>query len=167
MLLTDLMNAAEWEALERELSVAHNVSVNVYDPDGYMVTDFIHWANRVCPVVKENHQSTQAVCSIASQNAIAECRRKGESCIIACDAGFCKITTPIVVNGEFAGVLGLCGPLLEDEVETFYLAMLTGREEADLAVLAQGLQPISEAEARRLAGVLEARVAMLLASLKA
>lgn len=163
MRLLDIMNQEQWAALERGLSEQYGVSANVYDPDGFMLTDYIYWANRICPLVKEHHQSTQAICSIASQTAIAEARRTGKPSVISCDAGFCKIAAPIRLNGEFLGVLGLCGPLLEEEVESFYVGMLTGKDEAEIEQLAEGLAPIGQEKVAELVRLLEEATAGVLA----
>ncbi len=160
--LLEIMDEEAWVALEEEIHGQTGANVAVYRPDGFHLTTFVAWANKVCPLIKSQSQSTAAICSTAVQHSLATVRKIGTSAVLSCDAGFCRICVPIASNGDFLGLLGICGLLLDEDVESFYVAKLTGQHEDEVERLAASACRITVEEAKTLRLYLEDKVRSVL-----
>ena len=162
MKLTDLLSSEGWAQFEKELFERYAMNCTVYDTTGVGITGKPRWCNRLCPEIKANPDSLAAICAPGNQNFMAQARQTARPVIGECDAGLVKIAVPIFVNGDFLGTAGGCGRLPEGgEVETFLIEKTTGLDEARIRELCEGIQPISEQEAREMAEYIEARIARI------
>jgi ligand-binding sensor protein len=159
MKMINLLSKEDWKSLEEEFHRQTGLDTNVYDSDGFTFTGLKQWANKLCPVIKANPESLQAVCSVAHQNMAQQAKQTGRTVIEECDIGLVKICVPVMLGNEFIGAVGGCGLLMEGgEVETFMVHKLTGMDESKVEKLAAGIKTISEAGAREVAEEIEARV---------
>jgi len=162
MKLTDLLSSEGWAQFEKELFERYAMNCTVYDTTGVGITGKPRWCNRLCPEIKANPDSLAAICAPGNQNFMAQARQTAKPVIGECDAGLVKIAVPIFVNGDFLGTAGGCGRLPEGgEVETFLIEKTTGLDEARIRERCEGIQPISEQEAREMAEYIEARIARI------
>lgn len=159
MKMINLLSKEDWKSLEEEFHRQTGLDTNVYDSEGFTFTGLKQWANKLCPVIKANPESLQAVCSVAHQNMAQQAKQTGRTVIEECDIGLVKICVPVMLGNEFIGAVGGCGLLMEGgEVETFMVHKLTGMDESKVEKLAAGIKTISEAGAREVAEEIEARV---------
>jgi len=151
MKLTDVAPLEKWVALEKDIHQRTGLDVNVFDIQGYRVSDFKNWANRLCPEIKATDKGQSFICAPAHMNIAAQARRSGQAAIEECDAGLIKMVVPIFVNEEFVGAVGACGFLLDDgEVDGFLINKMTDIDEARVETLSQGIQSITTQKARSL-----------------
>ena len=120
MKLTDIAPLKKWLELEQKINKRSGLNASVFDIDGVRITNFIKWANKLCPVIKADKKGQDYICAVAHQNIAVQAKRTHKAVIEECDAGLMKLVVPIFVNGEFLGVAGGCGYVLGDgEVDTF------------------------------------------------
>ena len=149
MELTDVAPLETWRELEQEINKRSGMNASVFNVDGIRITNFVKWANHLCPVVKGNEKGQSYICAVAHQNLAAQAAKTHQPVIETCDAGMMKLVVPIFVNGDFLGVAGGCGCLLQKEdLDTFMIYKTTGINEEKLANLAEDipLMTLDEAE---------------------
>ncbi len=163
MKMTDLKSIEEWEEFERKINERFGINGVTYDAEGTHVTSQNIWANKLCPVIKENKASLQAICSVAHQNANLEVVRGRKPVVMECDAGFLKIGLPVFVEEELLGLVGGCGLLADEgEVETFLVGMAVGLDEKEIEELARNAARMSDEQVKAFIGYLEEQVAEIL-----
>jgi len=163
MHMIDLKSVEEWEEFEREIHRLHRINGVTYDAEGAHLTSQNIWANRVCPVIKENPGSLQAICSVAHQNAGLQVLRERKPAVVECDAGFLKICVPVWNKDDLLGVVGGCGLLAEEgEVEAFLVGMATGVDEETIEELAIGAPRMSDEQVKDFIRYLEEQVAEIM-----
>lgn len=159
MELTDILSKEEWEEFEKELFDRFRMNCTVFNQSGIGVTGKPNWCNRLCPEIKGNPNSLAAICAPGNQFFMAEAKRLGESVISECDAGLVKIAVPIFVDDVFLGTAGGCGRLSQGgEVDSFMIEKAMGRDEQEIAALCEGIESVTEEEAREMADFIEKRV---------
>ncbi len=159
MTLTDLCSIDKWTELERKITQLSNLDANVFGPDGYRITDYKHWANRLCPAVKDTDKGQSFICAVAHMNLAAQARRTGKTVIDACDAGLVKMVVPVFYEGEFLGAVGACGLLSgEDEVDDFLINKVTGIDEETIRELSGDLARISSDRLDAVSAVIQAEI---------
>jgi ligand-binding sensor protein len=167
MLMTDILPKEAWQALEQEIHERFGLNGRAYDDKGFTFTGHVTWGNRLCPAIKAQPQGVSAICSVAHQAIAAEVRSTGRPVLSECDAGLLKICVPVMVDGEFVGVVGGCGRLpAEGEVDAFMVEKSAGIRQAEVQDLASGIKPLASAEAEAIAGELQGRMAAAVAAFK-
>lgn len=160
MLMTDLLTKDQWMDLEKVLHDDWGVNACAYDAKGMTFTGFKNFVNPLCKEIKSYPEGIQAICSVAHQHMAQLAQTSGESVIEQCDAGLLKICTPVVVDGEFVGIVGGCGRVPDDgEVETFTIHKAINVELDTVANLAKDVPVITMEKARDMAEFLEGFVA--------
>ncbi len=168
MQMTDLMPVEGWLALEQEIHQRYGLNARVYDDKGFTFTGSLTWCNRICPAIKAKPQGVQAICSVAHMAMAAEARQGGGPVVGECDAGLLKISVPVLVDGEFIGVVGGCGRLLDEgEVDPYMVEMSAGIPEAEVTELCTDLTAMTSAEAEAAAEEIKARVDAIIAEYRA
>ena len=152
MQLTDLQPLEKWIELEKEIYSRSGLDASVFDTDGIRITGYKKWANKLCPVIKDNPKGQTFICSTAHQNIAAMAEKTKKPVIEECDAGMVKIVVPIFADGQFIGAIGACGLLLgeEGEIETFLIGKTIDMDEGELEKLAEGIGPLSMEQAEEL-----------------
>jgi len=157
--LTELQSKEDWLELEKDIHSRWGLDVNVFNPDGFRITDFKRWANDLCPAIKAIDKGQSFICAVAHMNVSAMARRSGKPVIEECDAGFVKIVVPIFVGEEFIGAVGACGYLPEDgEVDSFLINKITGMEEEKIERLAASAKTISRQEIDKMVAYVQQRI---------
>lgn len=107
------------------------------------------------------------ICAVAHQNLAAQAAKTHQPVIETCDAGMMKLVVPIFVNGDFLGVAGGCGCLLQKEdLDTFMIYKTTGINEEKLANLAEDIPLMTLDEAESGAVYIENEINRLLQTYK-
>ncbi len=144
MKLEDVLAVEKWQDLAKELHERYGMNGAVSNREGFIIHSNVGWANEVCPLIKGNPQS-RVVCASVQQNMIKEAKETKSPVIGECDIGFTKFVLPIFYQGEFLGVAGGCGVLLEgNELDTFYIAKLLGKDEKEVQAMVSEIKPISQ-----------------------
>lgn len=160
MEMTDLLPAAAWAELEQDIHQRFGVNAHVYNAKGSPFTGYVTWGNRLCPALRQNKSAATSICAVVNQAVGAEVRESGRSSVTDCDAGLMVICTPVVVGGEFVGMVGGCGGLRDGaEPESFLLEKSAGLSEEQVAELCSDMRQYSEDEAQGIARYIEGRVA--------
>lgn len=121
MELTDVASLETWRELEQEINKRSGMNASVFNADGIRITNFVKWANNLCPVIKGNEKGQNYICAVAHQNIAAQAAKIHEPVIDTCDAGMMKLVVPIFVNGDFLGIAGGCGCLeKQGDIDTFF-----------------------------------------------
>lgn len=159
MKLTDILPLEKWIELEMEINRISGLDTNVFNTDGYRITDIKNWANRLCPAIKATDKGQSFICAVAHMNLSAQAMQTGESIIEECDAGLVKIVVPIFVKDEFLGAVGACGFLLDDgEVDSFLINKTTEIDEKETENLSEGIPSISTEKAESLAKIIKEKI---------
>ena len=168
MKLTDLLPLEEWVAFEQELHQRFGLDTNVFDINGYRISEFKQWANQLCPAIKATDKGQSFICAVAHMNVATQAMQSKAAVIEECDAGLVKIVIPIFVQDEFVGAVGACGALLDDgDVEPFLIEKITEIDEKDIERWATGLSQITTSEAEELCAFVEQRLATLIEAYEA
>jgi len=109
MNLTDIAPLERWMKLENDINARSGMDANVFDIKGYRISPQKHWANRLCPAIKETDKGQSFICAPAHMNLAAQAMRGRATVIEECDAGMIKLVVPIFVGEEFIGAVGACG----------------------------------------------------------
>ena len=126
MKLTELAPLERWMELENDIHARSGMDVNVFDTKGYRISPQKHWANELCPAIKDTDKGQSFICAPAHMNIAAQAMRSGETVIEECDAGMIKLVVPIFAGGEFVGAVGACGMKFEDgDVDAFLVNKMT------------------------------------------
>jgi ligand-binding sensor protein len=159
MEMTDILPAKEWAKLEQDIYDRYGVSAHAHNKDGAPFTGRELWGNRLCPALRKIPGAGTGICAVVNQAVRAEARQTGKSVITECDAGLMLIAVPVIVDGEFLGMLGGCGGLCDGaEPESFLVEKLTGMSEEQVAELASDMRRYSEEDAQAIARDIEERV---------
>ncbi len=165
MKLTELAPLERWMELESDINARSGMDANVFDTKGYRISSQKHWANELCPAIKDTDKGQSFICAPAHMNIAAQAMRSGETVIEECDAGMIKLVVPIFAGGEFVGAVGACGMRFEDsEVDAFLVNKMTDIAEERVESLAAGVPSITRAKAEELGRYVRARVDEILSS---
>ena len=160
MELTDILSTEEWSQFEKELFDLFKLNWAIYDTSGASITGRPNWCNDLCPKIKANTNSLAVICAPANQYFMAQAKQTRKAVIGECDAGFIKIAVPIFLAGEFLGTTGGCGRIPKGgEVETFMIHKSSGLSQTEIAALCQGMDSVTEDQAREMADFIEKRIA--------
>ncbi len=144
MQLTELFPLEKWIALEKNIHQRSGLDSNVFNIQGYRITGYKQWANRLCPVVKDSDKGQSFICAVAHMNIAAQAQREKKAVIEACDAGLVKVVVPIFFGDEFMGTVGACGLLTDDgEVDGFMINRTIGIAENEIEQLSGDIGVIS------------------------
>jgi ligand-binding sensor protein len=159
MKLEDVAPLEKWIDLEVEIHQQTGLDVNVFNVEGYRITEFKKWANNLCPEIKATDKGQSFICAPAHMNIAAAAMRTKEPAIQECDAGLIKMVVPIFVKDEFIGAVGACGFLLDDgEVDSFLVYKMADIDEEKVENLAKGIQAITTAKAQSLSQYIKGQI---------
>jgi len=165
MKLTDIAPLERWMELENDINARSGMDANVFDTKGYRISPQKHWANELCPAIKDTDKGQSFIFAPAHMNLAAQAARAGETVIEECDAGMIKLVVPIVADGEFIGAVGACGMRFEDsEVDAFLVNKMTDIDEDRVEFLAAGVPTITREAAEELGRYIRKRVEAILDS---
>lgn len=165
MKLTEIAPLERWMELENDINARSGMDANVFDTRGYRISPQKHWANALCPAIKDTDKGQSFICAPAHMNIAAEAARAGETVIEECDAGMIKLVVPIFVRGEFVGAVGACGMCFEDsEIDAFLVNKMTDIDEDRVESLAAGVPTITREAAEELGRYIRKRVEAILDS---
>ena len=159
MELTDIAPLENWRELEQRINERSGLNASVFNVDGIRITDFVKWANNLCPAIKATEKGQSYICSVAHQNLAAQAAKTRKPVIESCDAGMLKLVVPIFVNGDFLGVAGGCGCLEpKEDIDTFMINKTTGISAEKLARLSEDIPLMTPNVAAFHAGYIENEV---------
>ena len=165
MKLTDLAPLDKWVELEIYVHEKSGLDVNVFDTNGYRISELKNWANRLCPEIKATDKGQSFICAPAHMNIAAQARRSGKPAIEECDAGMLKLVVPIFFDDEYIGAVGACGFLLDNgEVDRFLVNKMTDISENQVERLADGIPVITTEEAENLARYITVQLSGIVAN---
>ncbi len=151
MKLTDILPLENWMELEREIHERSGLDVNVFNIDGFRISDYKQWVNRLCPAIKADDRGQSFICAVAHMNIAGMAKRSKRPAIVECDAGLLKMVVPIFVKGEFIGAVGACGVLLDDgEIDSFTINRTIDMDETEIEGLSNDIKSITSEEAEDL-----------------
>ncbi|MGD9055830.1 MAG: PocR ligand-binding domain-containing protein [Desulfobacterales bacterium] len=149
MKLTDIASLEKWLELEQKINERSGLNASVFDVAGVRITEFKRWANKLCPIIKADEKGQNYICAVAHQNIAAQAERTQQPVISECDAGLMKLVAPIFVNGQFLGVAGGCGHILENgEVDSFMVNKTVGIDEEKLKDLSADIPVMTMEQAQ-------------------
>ena len=149
MKLTDIAPEEKWKELEEEINRRSGLDANLFNIEGYRISDCKNWANKLCPEIKATDKGQSFICAPAHMNIAVQAMKTQKAVTEECDAGLVKIVVPIFVDEEFVGAVGACGFLLDDgEVDSFLINKMTDIEEKKIAKLSAGIPSITSEEAK-------------------
>ena len=151
MKLTDVAPLQRWVELEKDIHQKSGLDVNVFNTEGYRISDFKKWANNLCPEIKATDKGQSFICAPAHMNIATLAMRSKQPVIEECDAGMIKLVVPIFVRDEFIGSVGACGFLLDDgEIDSFLVNKMTDINEDTVEQLSDGISSITTENAEKL-----------------
>lgn len=157
--LTDILPLEKWMEIEKDINEKSGLDVNVFNPNGYRITDFKSWANNLCPAIKDTDKGQSFICAVAHMNVAAIARNTRNAVIEECDAGLVKMVVPIIVNDEFVGAIGACGALLDDgEADEFLINKITEIDEEKIQNLAGSIKSISSEKAGEIVKYIKGKI---------
>jgi len=163
MKLTDVAPLNIWVELEQKINERSGLNASVFNVDGVRITDFKKWANKLCPVIKADEKGQDYICAVAHQNLAAEAKHSRQPVIAECDAGMMKLVVPIFLNGEFLGVAGGCGYILENgEVDTFMVNKTIGIAEEKLMNLSDDIPVMTPEQAESHAKFIQVEIKQII-----
>jgi ligand-binding sensor protein len=164
MKLTDIAPLERWKELEQDIHARTGMDANVFDTEGYRVSEVKNWANRLCPAIKDTDKGQSFICAPAHMNIAVQAMRSRQPVVEECDAGMVKLVVPIFFAGQFVGAVGACGMRFEDgEVDSFLVTKMTDIEEETVTSLAEGVPAITRGKTEELSRYIQRRVAEILA----
>lgn len=167
MKLTDIMPIEKWVELEKDISSNYRLNAGVFDKDGNKITQYVSWANRLCPVVKGNEKGRSFICAVANQNMIGQAMQTKKPVSEECDAGLVKLVLPIFMDDEFLGIAGGCGRLLDtSEVDSFLVNKLTDIDQKEIENLTGDIEKIIQDEVVSVVAYVEKRINDILSAYK-
>jgi len=159
MEMTDILPKEGWAALEQDLHERFGVSAHAYDAKGSPFTGHVTWGNRLCPALRKSKTAAGTICAVVNQAVNAEARQTGLPVVTDCDAGLMNICAPVIVGGEFIGMVGGCGGLRDGaEPESFLIEKTTEMSEDEIAGLCSDMREYTEQEAQDIALFIAGRV---------
>ena len=151
MQLIELAPLERWIILEKDIHHKSGLDVNVFDTNGYRISELKNWANPLCPAIKATDKGQSFICAPAHMNIATLAMRSKQAVVEECDAGMLKLVVPIFADEEFVGTVGACGFLLDEaEVDRFLINKTTDISESEIESLATGIKNISSAKAQAL-----------------
>lgn len=143
MKLTDICSLQRWKEFEEKITAMSGLDANIFDPQGFRITDYKHWANRLCPAIKDTDKGQSFICAVAHMNIAAQASRSGSEVVEECDAGLVKLVVPIWFQGECCGSVAACG-LLPDggEIDAFLINKIAGIKEEKIELLSKNIEQI-------------------------
>ena len=167
MKLEDVAPLEKWIDLEVEIHQHTGLDVNVFNVEGYRITEFKKWANNLCPEIKATDKGQSFICAPAHMNIAAAAMRSKEPVIQECDAGLIKMVVPIFVKDVFVGAVGACGFLLDDgEVDSFLVYKMADLDEEKVENLSKGIPTITTAKAQSLSQYIKGRIEKIVGQIK-
>jgi len=165
MKLTEIAPLERWMQLENDINARSGMDANVFDTKGYRISPQKHWANQLCPAIKDTDKGQSFICAPAHMNLAAQAARAGETVIEECDAGMIKLVVPVFVDGEFIGAVGACGMRFEEsEIDAFLVNKMTDIDEDKVESLSAGVPSITRESAEELGRYIRKRVEAILDS---
>ena len=159
MKLTDILPLDQWLELEKQIHDIFGLNAAVYNVDGFRITDYQNWANRLCPVVKGNEKGQSSICAVANQHIMAQAKDTKKPAIDECDTGLIKIAIPIFIGDEFLGIAGGCGLLPDDgEIESFLISKITGIDEQEIQSLSGDIDTVNADNTEEIVGFIKKRI---------
>ena len=159
MKLTDIAPLERWMELENDIHARSGMDANVFDTRGYRISPQKHWANELCPAIKETDKGQSFICAPAHMNIAAQAMRSRETVIEECDAGMIKLVVPIFLEDEFVGAVGACGMKFEDsEIDAFLVNKMTEIDEEKVESLSTTVPSIAIEKAEELARYIKSRL---------
>ena len=160
MEMTDILPAEGWAKLEQDIYERYGVSAHAHTAAGAPFSGRELWGNRLCPRLRQNKSAGTSICAVVNQAVRTESRLESKTVITDCDAGFMLIAVPVIVEGEFIGMLGGCGGLCDGaEPESFLLEKTAGFSEDLVTELCSDMRQYTAEEAQEIARYIEDRVA--------
>ena len=167
MKLEDVAPLEKWIDLEVEIHQQTGLDVNVFNVEGYRITEFKKWANNLCPEIKATDKGQSFICAPAHMNIAAAAMRSKEPAIQECDAGLIKMVVPIFVKDEFIGAVGACGFLLDDgEVDSFLVYKMADIDEEKVDNLSKEIPAITTAKAQSLSQYIKDQIDKIVGQMK-
>ena len=165
MKLTDIAPEETWEALEEEINKRSGLDANVFNVEGYRISECKNWANKLCPAIKATDKGQSFICAPAHMNIAAQAMRTRKTVIEECDAGLVKMVVPVFVDDKFVGAIGACGFLLDDgEIDTFLINKMTGIDEETIERLSKGIPFITTVKAESLGLFITGQIAKIISN---
>ncbi|MEE4602992.1 MAG: PocR ligand-binding domain-containing protein [Desulfobacteraceae bacterium] len=165
MKLTDIAPEEKWVELEEEINRRSGLDANVFNVEGYRISECKNWANKLCPAIKATDKGQSFICAPAHMNIAAQAMRTKKTVIEECDAGLVKMVVPVFIADEFVGAIGACGFLLDDgEIDTFLINKMTGIDEEEIERLSEGMPAITTAEAESLSNYITGQIEKLISN---
>jgi ligand-binding sensor protein len=163
MKLTDIAPLERWMELENDINTRSGMDANVFDTRGYRISDQKHWANKLCPAIKDTDKGQSFICAPAHMNIAAQAMRSREPVIEECDAGMIKLVVPIFLNEEFVGAVGACGMKFEDgEIDAFLVNKMTEMDEEKVETLSATVLSIAREKAEELKQFIQEKIDAIL-----
>jgi len=163
MKLTDIAPLERWMELENDINTRSGMDANVFDTRGYRISDQKHWANKLCPAIKDTDKGQSFICAPAHMNIAAQAMRSREPVIEECDAGMIKLVVPIFLNEEFVGAVGACGMKFEDgEIDSFLVNKMTEMDEEKVETLSATVPSIAREKAEELKQFIQEKIDAIL-----
>ena len=163
MKLTDIAPLERWMKLENDIHARSGMDANVFDTRGYRISPQKHWANELCPAIKDTDKGQSFICAPAHMNIAAQAMRSRETVIEECDAGMIKLVVPIFLEDEFIGAVGACGMKFEDsEIDAFLVNKMTEIAEEKVESLSATVPSIAIEKAEELARYIKSRLDVIL-----
>ena len=163
MKLTDIAPLERWMELENDIHARSGMDANVFDTRGYRISPQKHWANELCPAIKDTDKGQSFICAPAHMNIAAQAMRSRETVIEECDAGMIKLVVPIFLEDEFVGAVGACGMKFEDsEIDAFLVNKMTEIDEDKIESLSGTVPSIALDKAEELGRFIKIRLEEIL-----
>ena len=167
MNLTDIAPIERWMELENDINARSGLDANVFDTKGYRISPQKHWANRLCPAIKDTDKGQSFICAPAHMNIAAQAMRSRATVIEECDAGMVKLVVPIFLGDEFIGAVGACGMTFADgEIDSFLVNKMTDIAEDTVDSLSATVPAIARDKAEALGRYIGERVEQIIAEFK-
>jgi ligand-binding sensor protein len=159
MELTDILPIEKWTEMEKDIHEMFDVDTNVFNVEGFRITDYKEWVNRLCPAIKADDRGQSFICAVAHMNISGMARQSKKPAIEECDAGLMKLVVPIFVKGEFVGAVGACGVLMDDnDVDSFMINRTIEMDEERIEALSDDIKRITTDKAEGLARYVSGRI---------
>jgi ligand-binding sensor protein len=167
MNLTDIAPIERWMELENDINARSGMDANVFDTKGYRISPQKHWANKLCPAIKDTDKGQSFICAPAHMNISAQAMRGRATVIEECDAGMVKLVVPIFLGDEFIGAVGACGMKFEHgDIDSFLVNKMTDIAEDTVDRLSATVIAISRDKAEALGRFIGEAVAQMIAEFK-
>lgn len=156
MKLTEIQPMEKWIDLEKKIREKCQLQSVTFNIEGARITDYVKWANRLCPAIKGSEKGGPFICAVAHMNMTAQARKTRKPVIEECDAGILKIVVPIFVKDEFVGTAGGCGRLpYGGSVDSFMINKTTGIDQKEIEDLSDDIGSMTMETARECAVFVE------------